>query len=175
VLFVKPDYWIVADHVFGAGEHELTRLFHFPVKSSAQVVSGAAQTGFKTGSNIRIQVTDDARLELRQGWIPVSDATAQRVPVAALIANRTLPAALGTALMPFADAGVIPLVKPAVSSDPLVVRLQVTFPNGQQDDIAIAAEPTLLKVGSQQAHAVALCVRRGPLANSVIAIHGGRP
>jgi hypothetical protein len=173
VLFVKPHYWIVVDHVFGSGEHELTRLFHFPLEASAQVTGGTAQTGFKTGSNIRVQPTDNARLDMRQGWIPTGEATAENAPVLALTTNRKLPAALCAVLTPFADAAALPTVKPIATADPLVVRLQVGFPNGQQDDIVIAAEPTLLKVGQHQAKALALCVRRGPTANSVIAVKDG--
>lgn len=170
VLFVKPHYWIVVDHVFGSGEHELTRLFHFPLDASVQVAGSMAQTGFKTGSNIRVQPADDARLELRQGWIPTGEAAAEKAPVAALVGRRKLPAALCTVLTPFADAAALPAVKPVATADPLVVRLEVTFPNGQQDDIAMAAEPTMLKVGQCEARALALCVRHGPTANSVIAV-----
>ena len=30
ILFVKPDYWIVVDHVTGRGRHGIARRFHFP-------------------------------------------------------------------------------------------------------------------------------------------------
>jgi heparinase II/III-like protein len=30
VLFVRPDYWIVADHLSGPGDHVVSRWFHFP-------------------------------------------------------------------------------------------------------------------------------------------------
>ncbi len=174
VLFVKPDYWVVADFVAGSGAHELTRLFHFPLKAPASVVDGAVQTGFETGSNIRVQVTDGARCEMREGWIPVGDATAEKAPVAAFVEKRSLPAAMGTVLTPFADPARLPVVKSIPSSDPLVVRLQVTFPNGQQDDIAMAAEKYLLRVGELQTNAFAVCVRRGPVANAEIVVPGGR-
>jgi hypothetical protein len=174
VLFVKPQYWVVVDHVFGGGEHELTRLFHFPLRASVLASASTAQTGFKTGANIRVQPTDDARLDLRQGWIPTGGAAAEKAPVAALVSRRTLPAALGTVLLPFTAGGALPTVKSVAASDPLVVRLQVTFPNGQQDEIAVAAEPMVLKAGDREATARALCVRHGPTADAVITITGER-
>jgi hypothetical protein len=175
VLFVKPHYWVVVDHVFGSGEHDLTRLFHFPLDASVQVTGNKAQTGFKTGTNIRIEPTEDARLEMREGWIPATDATAERAPVAALLARRALPAALCTVLVPFDKEAELPKIESLVSTDPLVKRIQVTFSNGQQDEIAIASEPTTLKIGSEEAKAVALCVRRGPLSNAVITVKEERP
>ncbi|MCC6127382.1 MAG: alginate lyase family protein [Pirellulales bacterium] len=175
VLFVKPHYWVVVDHVFGGGEHELTRLFHFPLDSAVRAAGNAAQTGFETGANIRIQPTDDARLELRQGWIPTTDAAAERAPVAALLARRALPTALCTVLIPFDAEAALPKIEPIASTDPLVARLRVTFSNGQQDEIAIAPESTALKLGSEEAKARALCVRRGPMSNNVIIVEGQSP
>ena len=168
VLFVKPHYWIVVDHVFGEGDHELTRLFHFPLEASVQVAGNTAQTGFKTGSNIRLTPTDDSRLELREGWIPSSDAEAEKAPIAALVLRRNLPAALCTVLVPFAQTSELPTTRSISTTDPLISKVRLTFANGQEDEIAIAAEPVLLDVGPQQAKARALCVRRGPMANVIV-------
>jgi hypothetical protein len=172
VLFVKPHYWVVVDHIFGQGAHDLTRLFHFPLNAGVRVDGNVVQTGFKTGMNIRVQPTDDARLEMRQGWIPTTEAAAERAPIAALIANRTLPAAFCTVLVPFGEEAALPKIKSLASADPLVARVQIAFPNGRQDEIAIAPEPTALKVGSAEAKAVSLCVRRGPMGSAIVIIKG---
>lgn len=172
VLFVKPDYWIVTDHVFGSGEHELTRRFHFPLGASPRITGRVAETAFRDGANIRVQPTDDAALELRQGWIPTGEAEAEKAPVAVISGHRKLPVALCTVLTPFSDSATLPVVQPVAAANPLVVQLQVRFPNGQQDDIAIAPEPTVLKIGQREVKGTVLCVRRGVMANAVIEIKG---
>ena len=61
VLFVKPAYWVVADQISGAGKHEVTRLFHFPVgKIKSDKLS--ASTTFPDGMNVRVQIADDGQI-----------------------------------------------------------------------------------------------------------------
>ncbi|MFQ5811064.1 MAG: alginate lyase family protein, partial [Armatimonadota bacterium] len=110
VLFVKPDYWVVVDHVFGGGEKELTRLFHFPlVEVTAD--GNSAHTAFPDGANILVAAADHSRLEMRKGWIPTGGATAKEAPVAAFVARRELPAALCTVLVPFGSADDLPKIE----------------------------------------------------------------
>lgn len=45
VLFIKPSYWVVVDQISGPGDHEVTRLFHFP--SGAVRVDGNAAPPFR--------------------------------------------------------------------------------------------------------------------------------
>ncbi len=78
-------------------------------------------------------------------------------------------------LIPFDAEAALPKIEPIASTDPLVARLRVTFSNGQQDEIAIAPESTALKLGSEEAKARALCVRRGPMSNNVIIVEGQSP
>jgi hypothetical protein len=175
VLFVKPHYWVVVDHVFGKGEHDLTRLFHFPLDAAVQAAGNQVQTGFKSGANIRVQPMEDARLEMREGWIPATDSSAERAPVAALVARRTLPALFCTVLVPFDKEADLPKVESLASADALTKHIKVTFSNGQEDEIAVSPMPTALRIGSTEAKAVALCVRRGPMSNDVITVNGERP
>jgi hypothetical protein len=170
VLFVKPDYWVVADHVAGQGPHQLTRLFHFPLGSAVRADTHCAQTGFNSGTNLRVQAADDAAVELGEGLIPTGAATTAMAPVAALVSKTVLPAALGTVLLPFADARKLPVVRALPGDDPQVLRLEVTFPNGQRDELAIAAAPTDLKIGGQEIRARAACVRRGPMGEGTITV-----
>lgn len=173
VLFVKPGYWVVTDFIGGQGKHEVTRLFHFASGTSATADRNAAQTAFQDGMNIRVQPVDDARLELRTGLVVGGSVTFRKGSVAALISKGNLPMTLCTVLLPYANAKELPKVTAVKASAPDVMQLRLDFPNGQRDEIAIAAEPSPLRIGSQQAHTSALCVRRGPLANSIIAIPNG--
>lgn len=173
VMFVKPDYWVVVDHVFGDGEHDITRLFHFPLVEVASDAA-SARTSFRDGNNILVAAVDGSRLEMRKGWVPTGGATAEEAPVGAFVAHCKLPAALCTVLVPFSQAGEVPEVVTVPTADPLVVGLQLTSPDGQQDEIAIAPEPRQLSVGSHSAHARALCVRSGPRASALCIINGSR-
>jgi hypothetical protein len=174
VLFVKPGYWVVVDHLQGEGEHEVTRLFHFPAGSAAKADGHAAQTGFTNGMNIRVQPVDAAKLEIREAMhAGHNKAIVYPAPVAALVARGKLPMALCTVLLPYADAKELPQVRAVKTADPQIVQFCLEFPDGQRDDIAIAAGPTQLVIGSERAKGWALCVRQGPVADAVTAIPDG--
>jgi hypothetical protein len=172
VLFVKNKYWVVVDRITGQGEHEVTRLFHFPI-GPAQADGSAAQTAFPDGMNIRVQPVDAAKLEMRTGLIATGLVSLEKAPVAALISNGSLPQTLCTVLMPYATEKDLPQVKALSDSNTEESRIALVFPNGQRDEIVIAPETRSLAIQSQKAQAQVLCVRQGPAANSVIAIPGG--
>lgn len=172
VLFVKPGYWVVVDHILGQGSHQMTRLFHFPI-GPVQAEGNAAHTAFPAGMNIRVQPVDAAQLKMRTGLIPTGLATAQKASVAALINQGKLPLTLCTVLLPYADVKDLPKVTSIPSVAGLVSRIRLEFPNGQSDEIAIGSAEGLLVIGSHQANTRALCVRQGPVANSVIVIPPG--
>jgi hypothetical protein len=174
VLFVKPGYWVVVDHIAGEGEHEVTRLFHFPAGSEAKADGNVAQTAFNNGMNIRVQSVCPATLEMRQAMhAGENKSVVFPAPVAALVAKGKLPLTLGTVLLPYAEAKELPQVRAVKTTDPQIVQFCLEFPNGQRDEIAIAAESSQLAIGAERAKTRALCVRRGPVANEVIAIPDG--
>ncbi len=172
VLFVKPGYWVVVDHISGSGTHEVTRLFHFPV-GPTRADGNAAQTDFPDGMNLRVQPVDGAKLEIRSGMIATGLTTGTQAAVAALITHDKLPLTLCTVLLPYASAQTLPTVTSVSTGDTLTSRITLTFPDGQRDDIAISAEPSSLVIGSHHAETQALCVRQGPEANTVITIPPG--
>ena len=171
VLFVKPDYWVVVDHVFGEGEHELTRLFHFPLVE-VQSDGNCARTKFAEGQNILVAGADGGQLEMRKGWIPTGGATAEEAPVAAFVNRCKLPAALCTVLVPFDEEGQLPEIETVSAGGPLVIGLRLSFADGQEDEIAISAEPTEIRLGKHHVEARALCVRMGPRASGVSVVDG---
>lgn len=161
VLFVKPGYWVVVDHVTGEGEHRLTRLFHFP-RIGVETAGNAAQTQFPDGNNISVVGDPSAKLEMREGYLPAGSAQANPAPVAAFDVTGALPATFVTVLTPFANASELPKVEfLSQASDP-VAHLRLTFGDGQVDEMAIAAAPTDLQVAGISLTARALCVRKGP-------------
>jgi hypothetical protein len=163
VLFVKPAYAVVVDHVTGDGSpHELTRLFHLPEGATRPDGTGV-RTVFPTGANIRVLAADDTaagtRLEMRDGFIPGPRNQPITTPVAAFVNNGSLPAVLCTVLSPFRDETHLPTVVRLPSTDPGVVRLRITLPGGVIDEIAVAGAPMTLTVAGKTGTGRALCVR----------------
>jgi hypothetical protein len=158
VLFVKPDYWVVVDHVTGNAAPELTRLFHFP-EVETEHDTKSARRRFADGDNIWVYAADDARLEMREGWVVNSKAVAIKAPVAAIISEGPLPVTLCTLLVPFASENEIPEVERLPQDGNASAAIKVRFADGRTDWITIAANSTALQAGSHQGVGLALCVR----------------
>jgi len=147
VLFVKPNYWVVVDHVRGTGTQSLTRLFHLPKVEVAKDVH-TVKTCFKDGDNLSIQALDNGAPELRE--------TPAKTSVAAFVTKQPLPATLCTVLVPFGDQKQLPKVERLPVADSDVVVLRVTFGDGRTDWIAVAPEERKLKAGDHSGKGVAL-------------------
>jgi hypothetical protein len=162
VLFVKPDYWLVADFVSGPDEdaHEVKRLFHFP-PGRVDADATSARTTFIDGTNIQVQAADEARMEMRKGWVPVSASAARESPVATLVSRTKFPATFCAVLTPFADAQRLPTIT-QVPDEPGILRLHLTTPDGQTDEIAMAENPTELRIVDTVGKGRAAVVRKGP-------------
>jgi hypothetical protein len=159
VLFVKPDYWVVVDHVSGKPKAELTRLFHLPVVKVKQG-KNSVQTQFKDGQNLWIGHADTARLEMRKGLVRASVKTDVKAPVAALVSkHEKLPTALCTVLVPFGKPNEIPTLERVKSADPNQVSIKVRFKDGRTDWITIAPNNADLSAGKHKGKGMALCVR----------------
>lgn len=162
VLFVKPDYWVVVDHVSGTGEPRLTRLFHFP-DVDIEHDGASVRTRFPEGENVWLGLADDASLEMRKGWIVTDESNrkgeAVEAPVAAFVNTQALPAALCTVLVPFRDKADIPTVERLARDGSDTVAIRVRFADGRTDWIDIAANPAALEAGTQKATGLALWVR----------------
>ncbi len=169
VLFVKPDYWVVVDHLFGQGNHTVTRLFHFPI-GPVEAGDKSIRTAFPTGMNIQVQPADNARIELGTNLIPTGPVSSQEASVAVLTTRGNLPLTLCTVLLPYASKSDLPKITTlSADSDP-VAHIRLDFPEGQHDEIAISSTNSPLEIAGHRATTRALCVRQGTLANSTIAI-----
>jgi hypothetical protein len=165
VLFVKPDYWLVVDFVSGPDQdaHEVKRLFHFPpVRVDSD--STSARTAFVDGTNLQVQAADDARVEMRKGWVPISASLARESPVATLVSRVKLPATFCAVLTPFADVQRLPTIS-QVPDEPGILRLHITTPDGQTDEIAMAENPMELRIIDTAGKGRAAMVRKGPHGN----------
>ena len=159
VFFVRPDYWVVVDHVYGSGEHEISRRFHLPSGAAATVKGQAVRTGFATGTNLEIADLSDGKVLLEDGWVPTGPATAEKGQVVTLTNRATLPAVFCTVLTPFEDASRLPGFERVVANNPLVCKLRSTFPDGRRDDIAVAAESRPLHLEGKESEGRAFLVR----------------
>jgi hypothetical protein len=157
VLFVKPDYWVVVDHVSGKGDPTLTRLFHFP-EVKVEHDAASARTCYDRGDNLWVGKVDDSKLEMRKGWVVSAGKKPAEAPVAAFVSKQSLPASLCTVLVPFGDKADIPQVERLPSADPNVVTIRVRFKDGRTDWIAIAPKVTDFK-GPHPGKGIALCAR----------------
>jgi len=158
VLFVKPDYWVVSDHVSGSGSPVLTRLFHLP-QVEVEKDGTCVRTGFKEGDNLWINGLADSSLEMHslpaaQGNPPVD------MPVAAFINKIALPATVGTVLVPFRVGNDIPVVEQVSSGGDGSLVLRVVFKDGRTDWIAMATAEQELKAGDHGGKGIALWVRQ---------------
>jgi len=157
VLFVKPDYWVVVDHVNGSQESPtIMRRFHLP-PNEARSDAHAVRTTFEDGDNIWLHAADGAAARVQVDVLPSGANGAN--PVAVFEGQASLPAALSMVLVPFSDDKQIPSVERLESTDSETVALRVTFQDGRTDWIAVAPTERELKAGKRTGTGMALCVR----------------
>jgi hypothetical protein len=159
VLFVKPDYWVVSDHVSGSGSPALTRLFHMP-QVEVEKEGTCVRTGFKEGDNLWINGLAESSLEMRSLPAARGNPPPVDMPVAAFINKITLPATLGTVLVPFRAGNDIPVVEQVSSGGDGPLVLRVVFKDGRTDWIAMATAEQELKAGAYGGKGMALWVRQ---------------
>lgn len=161
VLFVKPDYWVVVDHIIGKAPEEapaLTRLFHL-APGEVTTDANSVRTTFEQGQNIWVHAADGASLRIRDGLAVIVKGRPQvTIPVAVFESHASIPATLTTLLVPFANEAEIPTVE-RLASDDETARLKLTFADGRTDWIAMAPDERELKVGPHHGTGMALCVR----------------
>ena len=159
IFFVRPNYWVVVDHVFGHGEHEIRRRFHLPLGAAATVQDQTVRTGFATGTNLEITDLSHAEVRMEDGWVPTSMATAEKGQVVTLVNRVKLPAVFCTVLTPFDELRQLPKFERVDADDPLVIKVRSTFPDGRHDDLAVAAEDRPLQLDGKESHGRAFGVK----------------
>ncbi len=117
VLFVRPDYWLLLDEVFGPEgdsaehtvEHTVERYFHFAPSEAAVLAGRRAVSVRMREAGLLVQALEDGAGDPEilvagdgpTGWIAVGYEQKLRAPAARFSARLRLPATLLTALRPF--------------------------------------------------------------------------
>jgi hypothetical protein len=169
VLFVRPDYWVVLDHVSGEGEHDIARQFHFPLGPVVTNATSAA-TQFPEGMNVSVHTTDGATVSLRDGWIPTGSATAATNQVGVFTSRVKLPASFVTVITPVASGSAAPVVESLANPNALQRSVRVRFADGAVDHIVVSPESAPLRLNGRTSsgHAVIDRTRSGKTVTTVV-------
>ncbi|MDH7602145.1 MAG: alginate lyase family protein [Armatimonadota bacterium] len=105
IVFVKPDYWVVADDVTGDGEHSAVQYWHFaPGALDVDQKSGVVRTTNKTGGNIAIiplSLSSAVPVNIGEGLYAVNWEKCTKAPVAKYEKRGLLPHSFLTVLYPY--------------------------------------------------------------------------
>jgi len=169
VLFAKPDYWLVVDHVTGQREAAptLSRLFHL-TRGPVQQQGHSVRTTFAEGGNVWLHAPDGAALEMGEALLSADAEGNKDVmgPLAEFKTQTALPAALSTLIVPFTDDKEIPeQVEQIDSGDSETVALRIRFADGRTDWLAVAPTERALKAGPFTGTGMAMCVRTDAQGN----------
>ena len=119
IFFIKPEYWIVADVLFGEGEHKFEQLWHF-MPGQVEAGPGLAKTSSPDAANLAVVRSDGADVRVVEGEErPVlgyySPWYNEREPAPTAVFTRTseVPTVFETVLYPCpAGETVVPEVNP---------------------------------------------------------------
>jgi hypothetical protein len=119
VVFLKPDYWLIRDELWGEGEHQIDRYFHFSaVEITLQGDGTSIHARSPFGKNLAVipiekqgMVVESKRggNDPEDGWLAMGYGRKMEAPVVRCSTKSTLPIALNTLLIPFRDD--VPQVK----------------------------------------------------------------
>jgi len=170
VLYVKPDYWIVADVIAGHGAHELEWWFHFPPCDARLDDAGRCSAETPGGPLMIVPVAAgaDARIvkgasDPIQGWVSEAFEHKAAAPALCYSLRAQLPAAAAALIAPGAGQGepiVTALGNP--ESFPAAQALAVQW-QGRRDCILLAPADRRERVfGPYASDARAACIREDP-------------
>jgi len=114
VVFLKPDYWLVRDELWGEGEHQIDRYFHFAagVEMTCEEAGTAIHARSPRGQNLSVISVEREGIaveskcsgdEPEDGWLAMGYGRKMHAPVVRCSTKATLPIALNTLLIPFSD------------------------------------------------------------------------
>lgn len=178
ILFVRPDYWLVADRLEGEARHKVESLLHFN-RGLLEVRKGTGEvrTSSPDGANLAVRPLSDAPLSVSvisgqtdpvQGWIAPEYDQRASAPVAVFSAETAMPFGMGMTLYPTA-AGAQPAavtrldVREAGRRSPAADAVACRIQGGNRaDDVYLdnGAEPALRVFGGHATDGRAAIVRR---------------
>ena len=111
IVFLKPDYWLIRDELWGEGEHRIDRYFHFAdVEILCDEDRKLVHTRSSHGSNLAVLSIgkDITEIEImrggnepKSGWIATGYGKKLRAPVVRYSTKARLPIALNSLIIPF--------------------------------------------------------------------------
>jgi len=156
VFVVKPDYGVVVDYVYAKGAHTVARSFAFSQGNPTSDEKGA-QVVLESGRTFRAQAIDTANAALSGKTVSFSSTLPAPAPVPTVLLAWT-----GT-------TG--PKVESVKPSNPMIVKFDVTFPDGRVDHVAVAWEVRPLHLNGKAFKGWGACARQGPAGMSSIEIN----
>ncbi|HSF59004.1 MAG TPA: heparinase II/III-family protein, partial [Candidatus Binatia bacterium] len=132
VVFLKPDYWLIRDELWGEGEHQIDLYFHFTAEVSCQRDETVVLARSPSGGNLAVfslekkDIALESKLdgnEPEDGWLAMSYGKKMQAPVVRYSTKAILPIALNTLLVPFRSdmpdiiVDAIQLAKSSAASD----------------------------------------------------------
>jgi len=170
VLFVKPEYFVVVDHVGGEGTHRLEQLWHLP-DGEHTVAPKMVRTGLKTGANAVLAWPGEGEVSEQTGYLPGGDKLYHEAPVAVFTREGPLPAVLPLVIAAVKGEAEGPQVE-QYRLDGQVALLRVRSGTDCVDEFALAPEVQELALGQFRCKARAAWVRTDGGKVSRIAIAG---
>ena len=104
ILFMKPDYWVIADRVTGPGEHTASQYWHFAPGTVTLDDDGVARTTNTKGGNIAVLplIPQGRKSELTKDVYAISwEKVVHDAPVVKYERTGELPQAFCTVLYPY--------------------------------------------------------------------------
>lgn len=105
-IFVKPDYWVLADHLISSGQHDYTFLFHLAPDAVVEEVAdmSAIICSPDTGARLVIKALSDRHLdgEVIEGWYSKDHHKKCESPVLSFTTSGNGPTLVAWVLYPLA-------------------------------------------------------------------------
>jgi hypothetical protein len=113
VVFLKPDYWLIRDELWGEGEHQIDRYFHFAdMEILCDEDRKLVHTRSPQGNNLAVLSIEKGNTKIKimrggnepkSGWIATGYGKKLRAPVVRYSTTARLPIALNTLIIPFKE------------------------------------------------------------------------
>lgn len=141
VFFVKPDYGVIVDYLYGKGTHSIVRGWtpaHYRMQPIDLPVAAAPRS------------TDGARVDF-------SSTVNAPAPIPTVFLASTAAAA--------------PKVEPIKPNNPMIVKFKVTYPDGRVDQVALGWEARPLHLSGREFTGWAAVLRESPKATTSIEVN----
>jgi hypothetical protein len=109
IVFVKPDYWVIADQLSGSGAHQTDVFFHFSPETHLTLQSGRVCGSQADGAGMSLVFEGPPGVEANviagstapiQGWVSRHSGEKIPAPVLCLSVNAALPLEFVTVVLP---------------------------------------------------------------------------